>query len=294
VHVLCYGITPEDHEWLQAHNDSVEVVRGVPQPIVRSPRPWRIRSSRSRRRSRRVTAGASRSCSRSGRPATAPGQGAETCRPSSTSRRHGGTAIGGTDDHAGIDNRPHLQRRTPRSPRRGCFLAQIPRRQRRRPRLTKGGAAKWTHAAMSLAIRALGDGEEQDRPDPLAVVKIVERVMSEGNVRSGPRRSVTSGRSTRSRCSAPGLRRMNLEVDERRLIQHLQDGDIGHQDLYRRARPDPRARTPPRVVARPPPNGRDRRRADSRTSVAPPPSLRRLRAGDPIRRRDRVPRGARS
>ncbi len=24
VHVLCYGITPEDHEWLQAHNDDVE------------------------------------------------------------------------------------------------------------------------------------------------------------------------------------------------------------------------------------------------------------------------------
>src|SRR5437762_1303363 len=24
VHVLCYGITPDDHEWLQAHNDSVE------------------------------------------------------------------------------------------------------------------------------------------------------------------------------------------------------------------------------------------------------------------------------
>src|ERR1700759_269493 len=24
VHVLCYGITPDDHEWLQAHNDCVE------------------------------------------------------------------------------------------------------------------------------------------------------------------------------------------------------------------------------------------------------------------------------
>ena len=24
VHVLCYGITPGDHEWLQAHNDDVE------------------------------------------------------------------------------------------------------------------------------------------------------------------------------------------------------------------------------------------------------------------------------
>src|SRR6202050_1362489 len=24
VHVLCYGITPDDHEWLQAHHDDVE------------------------------------------------------------------------------------------------------------------------------------------------------------------------------------------------------------------------------------------------------------------------------
>src|SRR5579862_5315122 len=24
VHVLCYGITPDDHDWLQAHNDDVE------------------------------------------------------------------------------------------------------------------------------------------------------------------------------------------------------------------------------------------------------------------------------
>src|SRR3954449_896141 len=25
VHVLCYGITPDDHDWLQAHNDDVEL-----------------------------------------------------------------------------------------------------------------------------------------------------------------------------------------------------------------------------------------------------------------------------
>ena len=30
VHVLCYGITPDDHEWLQAHADDVEQVRRVP------------------------------------------------------------------------------------------------------------------------------------------------------------------------------------------------------------------------------------------------------------------------
>src|SRR6202007_461001 len=28
VHVLCYGITPENHEWLQDHNDSVEACAG--------------------------------------------------------------------------------------------------------------------------------------------------------------------------------------------------------------------------------------------------------------------------
>src|SRR5918992_949086 len=26
VHVLCFGITPDDHDWLQAHRDDVEVV----------------------------------------------------------------------------------------------------------------------------------------------------------------------------------------------------------------------------------------------------------------------------
>ena len=26
VHILCLGITPDDHEWLQAHADDVEVV----------------------------------------------------------------------------------------------------------------------------------------------------------------------------------------------------------------------------------------------------------------------------
>ena len=49
----------------------------------------------------------------------------------------------------------------------------------------QGSAAKWTHAAMSLAIRALGDGESVGRPDPGAVLKICERVMSEGNIRRG-------------------------------------------------------------------------------------------------------------
>ncbi len=88
---------------------------------------------------------------------------------------------------------------------------------------------------MALAIRSLGDGEAQGRPDPAAVLKIVERVMSEGNVRSGETQR-DLGPEDALALLRSWLGAMNLEVDERKLIQHLQDGDIGHQDLYRRAR----------------------------------------------------------
>ena len=51
VHVLCYGITPDDHERLQAHAGDVEAVRRVPARAARSPARSRTRSTRSRRRS---------------------------------------------------------------------------------------------------------------------------------------------------------------------------------------------------------------------------------------------------
>src|ERR671916_673139 len=59
VHVLCFGITPDDHAWLQAH------------------------------RSRRATAAGSPSCSGPGRSATARATPSSTCRPRSTSRPTG-------------------------------------------------------------------------------------------------------------------------------------------------------------------------------------------------------------
>ena len=49
----------------------------------------------------------------------------------------------------------------------------------------QGSAAKWTHAAMALAIRSLGSDGGPERPNPGAVLRIVERVMREGEVRSG-------------------------------------------------------------------------------------------------------------
>ena len=127
-----------------------------------------------------------------------------------------------------------------RSPRRP------PRPRRRSSSLTfgpgtaaahgaQGSAAKWTHAAMALAIRSLGQGDGAARPDPAAVLKIVERVIAEGDVRHGGAGTDLGPQDAIALLRA-WLVAMDLGIDERELLTLLQDGDIGHADLYRRAR----------------------------------------------------------
>jgi glycosyltransferase involved in cell wall biosynthesis/predicted metal-dependent phosphoesterase TrpH len=232
VHVLCYGITPEDHEWLQAHNDSVEecaeylndreITAALAHPFFAVEAPLAARHRR--RLAQLFPIWETRNGSRA----------KELNLPAFVYiETHGGTAIGGTDDHAGIDiGRTFTE--TPKAHNPTEFLANI-RAGNAVAHGDQGSAAKWTHAAMSLAIRALGDGEAHGRPDPASVLKIVERVMSEGNARSGSNQRDLGPQDALALLRS-WLSAMNLEIDERRLIQHLQDGDIGHQDLYRRAR----------------------------------------------------------
>ena len=69
---------------------------------------------------------------------------------------HGGTGIGGSDDHAGVD----IGRTYTETPRR-ADARRVPRAPARRHAVghgEQGSAAKWTHAAMALAVRALGGG----------------------------------------------------------------------------------------------------------------------------------------
>ncbi len=232
VHVLCYGITEGDHEWLQAHNDSVEECaefladRGItaalahPFYAVEAPLAPRHR----RRLAQLFPIWETRNGSRA----------KELNLPAFVYiETHGGTGIGGTDDHAGIDiGRTFTETSLAHNPAE--FLAHI-RAGDAVSHGDQGGAAKWTHAAMALAIRALGDGVAERRPDPTALLKIVERVMREGNLRSGEsQRDI--GPEDALALLRSWLGAMKLEIDERKLIQHLQDGDIGHQDLARRAR----------------------------------------------------------
>ena len=119
-------------------------------------------------------------------------------------------------------------------PRPAEFLAHI-RAGRADARGAQGSAAKWTHAAMGLAIRSLGRGEREEPANPAAVLRIVERVMREGDVRSGQRSGDLGPEDARALLRG-WLAGMDLPLDEHELLARLQDGRLGHPDLMRRAR----------------------------------------------------------
>jgi glycosyltransferase involved in cell wall biosynthesis/predicted metal-dependent phosphoesterase TrpH len=232
VHVLCYGITPDDHDWLQAHRDDVEtcaaylqereITAALAHPFYAVAAPLTARHRR--RLAELFPIWETRNGSRA----------KELNLPAFVYiETHGGTAIGGSDDHAGIDvGRTFTE--TPRARTPAEFLAHI-RAGRASAHGQQGSAAKWAHAAMALAIRSLGDGDAPARPDPAAVLRIVERVMSQGDARHG------SGGADLDADDALALLRawllsMELDVDEHKLLRQLQDGELGHADLDRRAR----------------------------------------------------------
>src|SRR4051812_14970375 len=180
VHVLCYGITPDDHEWLQAHNADVEacaeylhereITCALAHPFYAVEAPLTPRHRR--RLAELFPVWEVRNGSRA-RELNAPA--------AVYIETHGGIAVGGTDDHAGVDiGRTFTE--TPAAASPGEYLRHI-REGRPAARGEQGSAAKWAHSAMALALRTFtaGDGD----PDPLAVLRMAERVLREGNARRG-------------------------------------------------------------------------------------------------------------
>src|SRR3954468_9173618 len=177
VHVLCYGITPGDHEWLQAHSGDVEacaaylhegeITCALAHPFFNVAAPLT-------RRHRRILAELFpiwevRNGSRA----------AELNMPAVIYiETHGGTGIGGSDAHAGVDNGRTFTEGPAAAPP-GEFLAHL-RRGDTEAGGEQGSAAKWAHAAMALATRAFTLGGGRGCLDPAAVLKMVERVVREG------------------------------------------------------------------------------------------------------------------
>ncbi len=244
VHVLCLGITPDDHEWLQAHRDDVEVVAAylhereitcaLAHPFYAVAAPL---TPRHRRRLAElfgiweVRNGA---------------RDAELNLPAAIYiETHGGTGVGGTDDHAGIDIGRTFSE-TPFAATPSEFLAHV-RAGRVQARGDQGSAARWAHNAMALAVRALGRGAADGAaPDPAAVLRMVERVMSDSDARGGgactdlgpddARALLRAWLAAVELDSVPAGGLATASLADGDLIAYLQADGFSHADLYRRAR----------------------------------------------------------
>jgi glycosyltransferase involved in cell wall biosynthesis/predicted metal-dependent phosphoesterase TrpH len=248
VHVLCYGITPGDHQWLQANSGDLEAcaayLHGEGIAFALAHPFFNVAAPLTRRHRRRLAELFPIWEVRNGSRA------AELNMPAAVYvDTNGGTGIAGSDDHAGIDiGRTFTE--VPagaRSPEE--FLAHLLRGDAEAGG-DQGSAAKWTHAAMALATRALILADPADenapapgmrkevrseRPDPAAVLKMAERVIREGSVREG-KVAVDIGPDD-ARCLLEAwLTGIGLELRGRELIAYLQSDGFSHADLYRHAR----------------------------------------------------------
>jgi glycosyltransferase involved in cell wall biosynthesis/predicted metal-dependent phosphoesterase TrpH len=247
VHVLCYGITPGDHEWLQAHSGDVEACasylhdNGIASALAHPF--FNVAAPLTRRHRRRLAELFPIWEVRNGSRA------AELNMPAAVYiETHGGTGIGGSDDHAGVDiGRTFTEVPAAATPEE--FLAHL-RRGDAEASGEQGSAAKWAHAAMALATRALaagagrvplpgqrrgGSGEGHPSVQPDAVLKMAERVIREGAAREGKIAADVGPEDARALLEA-WLDGVGLDLQGRELIAYLQADGFSHADLYRRAR----------------------------------------------------------
>ena len=232
VHVLCYGITPDDHGWLQEHNGDVEacaeylaereVAAALAHPFYTVTEPLTPRHRR--RLAELFPIWETRNGARA----------AELNAPSAVYiETHGGCVVAGSDDHAGVDiGRTWTQ--TPAAATPAELLAHV-RGGRTVACGDQGGAAKWAHAAMALAIRSLGAADDAPAPDPVAVMKMVERVLSEGDRRRGTEGNDLGPQDARALLRA-WLDGMGLDMTGAELLAWMQSDGFSHADLSRRAR----------------------------------------------------------
>ena len=236
VHVLCYGITLGDHEWLQAHAGDVEACaaylheNGIACALAHPF--FNVAAPLTRRHRRRLAELFPVWEVRNGSRA------AELNMPAAVYvDTRGGTGIGGSDDHAGVDiGRTWTEVPAAATPEE--FLAHL-RDGHAEARGEQGSAAKWTHAAMALATRALDDagiaasghrprpgrGDEDGRTGDRARAR-------RARARSPP----TSAPRTPAACSRPGSPGSGSRPAAASCSTMLQADGFSHADLYRRAR----------------------------------------------------------
>jgi glycosyltransferase involved in cell wall biosynthesis/predicted metal-dependent phosphoesterase TrpH len=238
VHLLCFGITPDDHAWLKEHNGDVEACAeylhsneiscSLAHPFYAVEAP--LSPAHRRKLAQLFPVWETRNGSRA----------RELNMPAAIYiETHGGTGTGGSDDHAGVDiGRTFTE--TPPATTPEEFLRHI-REGRADARGEQGSAAKWAHAAMGLGTRALlikdaasNGSNVPAEPSADAILEIAERVMSEGNVRRGEDGGEIGPEDARALLSA-FTDAVGVEPG-RALIDYMQSDDFSHAELERKAR----------------------------------------------------------
>jgi glycosyltransferase involved in cell wall biosynthesis/predicted metal-dependent phosphoesterase TrpH len=232
VHVLCFGVTPDDHAILQRHSGDVEecaeylhansIACALAHPFYAVGAPLLPRHRR--RLADLFGVWETRNGSR------AP----ELNMPAAIYvETNGGTAVAGSDDHAGIDiGRTFTLAPAAATP---ADLLDHVRGGRVRPGGEQGSAEKWAHAAMALTVRALGREGEVSKLDPFTVLKIAERLLAEGDARASATPSDLSAADARALLRA-WLESVGLDhLSEPDLVAYMQEDRFQHADLLRRA-----------------------------------------------------------
>ncbi len=232
VHVLCFGIDADDHDWLQAHADDVEecaeylhgnqIACALAHPFYAVAAP--LAATHRRRLARLFPLWETRNGAR------APELNAPALTYIDT---YGGAGVGGSDDHAGVDvGRTWTE--TPPAATPQELLRRI-RRGETTAAGAQGSAAKWAHTAIALAARSLADEGDATAPDPRAVLSMVQRVVWEGGARGGAAGDRLDAADARALLRA-WLAALELGLDERELIERMQADDFSHAALARQAR----------------------------------------------------------
>ena len=232
VHVLCFGITPDDHEWLQAHSGNVEecaeylhgneIACALAHPFYAVAAPLEPRHRR--RLAQLFEVWETRNGSRA-RELNAPA--------AVYVDTHGGIGVGGSDDHAGVDIGRTWTSAPPATSPAG-FLAHL-RAGRVEPHGDQGSAEKWAHAAIAIATRCFAAGtEETAAPSPDAVLGLLERIVGEGSHRSGADGGTFSASDAHDLLAA-WLDSVGLPSGAE-LIALMQEEGFSHRDLFRRSR----------------------------------------------------------
>ena len=238
VHVLCYGITPHDHEFLQEHARDLEtcaaylhereITCALAHPFFSVAAPL---EPRHRRRLAELF-------------------GIWEVRNGSRARElnmpaalyidtHGGIGIGGSDDHAGVDiGRTWTE--TPAGVDAGRVSAPRARRRAERPRRAGQRRQVGAHGARAGHAGAAGrmpSPVSRCELTPAHVMSLAERVVADGEERGGEETADFGPAEGRALLRA-WLESVGLDGEgcPEGVIAMMQADDFSHSALYRRAR----------------------------------------------------------